>query len=333
MESLKLYFHGIKVTVISNCPRVLEYLARDFEVFCASSDHVEQSIEINAQQGEFDRSLIRGLPFLVHLGGKAFGWGDERWVDYGSALLQYRASQQTGRVQAPEFSPLYHYTYYLIISTLGVAMDRMGMHRFHSVGIVCHGQSALLTMPVGGGKSTLAMQLLDDPDVSLISEDTPLIGARGMVLPFPIRISLRETHRFSISEDRFRIKNDPVFGKKFLLDLSHFGLSRCLTKEMPTHFIFRAYKTDLEFPEILAEPRWKSLLRLLISIGLGQDCPQRAEMVLRLSPAGIWEVANTLWRRLNSAFGLWRRAECYRFMMTTDIRKNAEFLKAFLAKR
>ncbi|MDG2385130.1 MAG: hypothetical protein P8N76_25895 [Pirellulaceae bacterium] len=332
LDKLTLWFHGIKLNVNSNCPELLESLRRDFESFSKSNRPVEQTISITAQHGPFDPKQIRGWPFLRHLGGKASGWGNERWVDYGNALLFYNAAQRCGRVEAEDSNPLYHYTYYLIISTLGVTMDQMGLHRFHSLGVSYHGTSALFTMPISGGKSTLAMELLGDLDVLLISEDTPLIDLNSKVFPFGIRISLREIDKLSIPDDRFRIKNDPVFGKKYLLDMSHFGMSRCMHHAMSTHFIFWAEKSSLDEPEIVPVPSRKSLPDLLIAIGMGKDCPQRAEMVLRLNPAGIREIGVTLCKRLACAISLWRRVKCYRFLMTKDVEKNARFLKVFLAE-
>lgn len=331
-ETLTLHFHGTRLNVISNCTEVLEFLARDFETFTDEKVPDEQTINITARRGEFNRNQVQGLPLFKHLGGKAYGWRNERWVDYGTALLSYHATRRCGTVESKEVNPLYHYTYYLIISTLGVVMDQMGLHRLHALGVSYSGRSALLMMPISGGKSTLAMQLLRASDAVLISEDTPLIGSKAEVFPFAIRLSLRNTCELDIADDRFRVKNDPVFGIKYLLDISHFGMSRCLSESTTADFVFIAEKSDLDEPALIPMPGWKSLLQLLWSIGMGKDCPQRAEMVLRLNASGIFEIAGTLKRRIACAISLWQRVKCYRFIMTKDIKKNANFLESFLSE-
>jgi hypothetical protein len=93
--------------------------------------------------------------------------------------------------------------YYLIIVISGEQLDAQGLHRFHAVGISYRGLAFLVSMPPNGGKSTLAMSLLDDPEFLLISEDTPLIDLRGRIHPFPIWCYPRTRRKMQPSSQTF----------------------------------------------------------------------------------------------------------------------------------
>ena len=280
----------------------------------------------------FDPSLIvsTGLPFLSHLGGRAYGWSDRRWVDYGGALLFYDHRAACGAVTSECPNLLYHYTYYLIIALSGEYLDRHDLHRLHGLGISYQGNTLLVSMPVNGGKSTLVMSLLDDPECCLISEDTPLVDGHGRIHPFPIRISLRELRGRNIPAEFIREKLDPIFGRKILVDLDYHGLHRIRTAPSERPLVCWGERSDCATPSVRRMHPLRSLYLVILHLTTATGCPQRAEIMLRFSPSGVATLCRIALLRLKAAMVLWRRGRFYHLVVSTDIAANAAFVKDFL---
>ncbi len=327
---LVLFFGPCCIAVHSEDGDLIEKLARDFSYFTAPRADSGVCITVTAERHEPDRRADGGRYLFTHFNGRAYGWGDRRRVRYPETLVTYDAAADRGSVVSPDEELLHHYTYYLIIALAGTHLDARGFHRFHALGISVAGKPALFCMPISGGKTTLGLALIEDPEVSLYSEDTPLIDSRGRVHPFAVRWSLREGHSAAIPERWTRIKNDPVFGKKILVDLDYYGLDRVTSTPGWSPLVFWSVKSSQERPSVQAIHPFRSLALLVYCIVSGKDCPQRAEVILRLSPGGIRMIATVFCRRLVAAVRLWRNSASYWFYMTPDVPANAAFIKDFI---
>lgn len=333
MTRLELCFHGCRVVVRSEDAAVCEKLACDFSYYRAGGAGAGPAIDILAERAEPAFEAVRGRPLFRHFNGDVHGWGDQRWVRYDDALVFYDARRNQGRVTSADEHLLYHYTYYLVIAKVGEALDRRGLHRFHSLGISIDGQAALFPMPVSGGKTTLALALLEDTDVRLYSEDTPLIDARGRVHPFAVRLSLREAQAARFPAEHLRPKRDPVFGDKYLVDLTFYGHHRVCAEPGRGPIVLWGRKSGQEQPAVEPMGSLRSLYLLLVFVILGKDCPQRAEVFVRVSARGLWMMGTMFLRRSLAAIQLWRGSRAYWFNMTPDIARNAAFVKTLLRDR
>lgn len=328
--SLSLFFGLCRLTIHSTNEGLLDRLARDFSYFAAPRVKPSDYVTIRAELREPDWSVIRGRYLFTHFNGRAYGWGDRRWVRYAESLVAYDAAANQGSVTSPDEELLYHYTYYLMIALVGKQLDAHGFHRFHALGVSVTGQAALFSMPISGGKTTLGLTLMEDPAVSLYSEDTPLIDSRGLVHPFAPRLSLRDGHGAGIPERWIRIKSDPVFGRKTLVDVDYYGQHRVAATPGQSPLVFWSIKSTQGKPSVRAMHPLRSLVWLVYYIVIGKDCPQRAEVLLRFSPGGIRMIAGLFFRRLVAAVQLWRNSRSYRFYMTRDVPANAAFIKDFI---
>ena len=324
-----LYFGSCRVTVDA-ASGLIAKLRRDFSWFSTQRVPSQRRVGVTAVLQPPDWSEVRGWYFFTHFNGRVYGWGDRRWVRYSDSLVAYDAAANQGRVASLDDERLHHYTYYLIIALVGMELDALGFHRFHALGVAVEGRTALFSMPITGGKTTLGLALMKDPAVELYSEDTPLIDRRGFVHPFTVRLSLREGDAAAIPVQFLRQKNDPVSGRKILVDLEYFGLERIAAAPGANALVFWSVKSRQPRPSVRALPSWRSLALLLYQIVVGKDCPQRAEVILRLSPGGIRMIAALLHSRALAAWALWRSSRLYRFYMSPDIAANAEFIRQFI---
>ena len=132
------------------------------------------------------RFLFRGPGFVAqdHLG--------RRVVKYdcgGVASYDYRRRQ--GRISAKDPVRLRELAYLALLSRTGEALDRAGLHRVHALGFESGGRGGLLLLPSGGGKSTLALELLRRSEAGLLSDDTPVVGVDGSLRAFPLRMGFK----------------------------------------------------------------------------------------------------------------------------------------------
>ncbi len=328
--TLELFFGPCRLTLHATEQTLCQSILRDFSDFAVQRGPVRESIAVTSELRQPEWNSIRGRYVFSHFNGRVYGWGDRRWVRYAESLIAYDAFANQGSVISLDSERLYHYTYYLIIALTGKHLDEWGFHRFHSLGVSVAGQAALFAMPISGGKTTLGLALMQHPDVTLFSEDTPLLDRRGSVHPFAVRLSLREGHRAQIPERWTRVKNDPIFGKKILVDLDYYGLDRVQHTPGVRPLVFWSIKAGHQKPSVQPLHPLRSLAALLYFIVIGKDCPQRAEVVLRFSPAGIRMLAKLFCLRLLAACSLWRNSRSYRFFMTPDIALNAAFVKEFI---
>jgi len=327
--TLGLYFRSCRVTVDAG-GALLDKLKRDFSWFTTQRVPTARQFGVTALLAAPDWNGIRGPYFFSHFNGRVYGWGDRRWVRYSDSLVTYDAVARQGRVESLDEERLHHYTYYLIIAVVGQELDELGFHRLHALGVVVEGRAALFSMPVTGGKTTLGLALMQDPAIGLYSEDTPLIDHRGCVHSFAVRLSLREGYSAAIPERFLRLKNDPVAGRKILVDLEYHGLDRVPTTPGCNALVFWSVRSGCPRPSVELLTYWRSLTLLLYHIVVGKGCPQRAEVILRLSPGGIRMLATLLVRRALAAWAISRRSRSYRFHMSPDVAANADFITHFI---
>lgn len=332
--SLTLYFYGLTIH-INSTHVLLDKIKSDFSYFLKkrSLDGFDVNIHIEALLEKPDFSMVKGLYFFSHFQGKVYGWRDVRYVRYKESLVYFDSRQKTGKVISQDENFLYHYTYYMIIAKVGEIFDCMGFYRFHALGINFSGKTAMFAMPINGGKTTLGWEIMKDKGILLYSEDTPLITNDGGVAPFPVRLSFRPGHQAQVPEKFIRYKRDPIFGEKILVDIQYYGFNRVATTNLGESFIFLSSKSSQEIPSIKKANPTYSLVLLAFLIVTGKDCPQRSELFLRVSLSGLSMICKIFWGRLKASFLLWKKSKVYYFYMTTDIEKNAEFIKEYIAKR
>src|SRR5262249_10881386 len=120
-------------------------------------------------------------------------WGRKRHCLYrdGTRLESgRRPGREWFRITGDRAEGIRETAWEAILSALGEALDRRGVHRVHALGVECGGYAGLVVLPSGGGKSTLACLLsLTQGPVRILSEETPLLR-NGWVYPFPLRLGL-----------------------------------------------------------------------------------------------------------------------------------------------
>lgn len=323
-------FYGITIAVHSSDDVVLSDVHCDFSFFACPPKKSAVTLEI-------DRDCAHRLHLpavkatLQTPRNIVYRDGNDTYVDYfGQALAFY--SGETGKWQIYcENRDLAHEIVFLtILSRVGEHLDRIALHRVHALGVEVGGRAYLILLPMAGGKTTLALRLLEAEGISLLSEDSPLISREGRVYPFPLRIGVRVNNEPpGIPEQYKRTVQRMEFGPKTLIDIAYFKGKVGNPASVSAILLGERWLTGEAFIRpIRRRYAFKSFLTdCVVGIGLFQGM----EYVLKHSGWEILGKSGTALSRLRNSLTVIRRARVYRFGIGPDPDRNAETLREFLA--
>lgn len=323
--------YGVTVRFESANAGLLKDLKDDFAFFSAP-EGTAPDIRISARLAPPDPSLLKGSKKIF----RTSKWtvfktaGGTRAVLYPEGLAaEYDYRQETGRLSSVDPDLLREIAYLLILSRLGEKLDLKSLHRVHAMAAEFGGAGLLLTAPIGGGKTTLLMQLARDPAFTLLADDTPLVDPRGHIHPFPLRVGLAENSPFlkDLQPDSLRPFKRRHYPPKYLVPPPLGGGKG--PRETPCRRIF-LLKRSGGAPVIKKAGLPEAAFELLRSLVAGAGVPQMAEYFLRPELSDLPAKARILRGRARAAMALLRNCEFLNFYLAAEPELNVRALKAFL---
>lgn len=172
---------------------LLSLLEKDFSIFKVETLPAESS-QLNLFIGKSSPAVIT-IPTMVSrmqsLNSITYQQGPIRYNDYYGKLLSiFDYSKEDAQIFSLDENKAHEVAYLLILSRIGKKLDLCCLHKLHAFAISYRELAFVCMMPMKGGKSTLLMELLKNPQVKMISDDIPLIDKLGRVYPFPIKIGV-----------------------------------------------------------------------------------------------------------------------------------------------
>lgn len=337
--SLRFDFYGLVVTVRCAEPSVLEEVRRDFTYFlepestAAGGTEGLPGLRVNMHLATPPYTSLPSLPaaFLTPR-NICYRDGSTSYIDYfGRGLAVFDREGGTCEAHSPDPHLLREIVYLLILSTVGEHLDGRGLHRIHALGVNHRGHGVLLLLPSGGGKSTMAMALLRTGDVSLLSEDTPLVDRRGRIHPFPLCIGIRNGSDPGVPRKYVRTVRRMEFDPKQLIDLEYFD-DRVSGPVEPA-LIIVGERSLGEDSAIRPIPRHQALRALLKYMVVGLGVYQGLEFLLERGTRELFGKSGVAASRLYNGLQLLCRAPAYRFTLGRDTTKNATTCLEFIERR
>lgn len=282
MRSARLSVYGTSLRLTSESP-ALEALARDFAHFRAPEDGcADVSLELVPSQPP--ASLPAGSLRLACAKWRAYADGPRRIVRYeGGEAVVYDYAGERGTVYCADAHRLHELGYLVALSRLGRRLDAAGLHRVHALGFEWRGQGGLLLLPSGGGKTTLALELLARTPAGLLSDDSPLLDGRGRLRAFPLRLGLRPDADVSgIPPALVRAFERRYHGPKKLVELDFF--KDRVRDDVPLRWLVVGRRGGAR-AELSASGPLPAARALAANLVVGWGVPQMTEYALRAREA------------------------------------------------
>ena len=220
--------------------------------------------------------------------------------------------------------------YLLVLSLFGQYCDTNNMIRIHALGLSYKDTAFLMPIPPGGGKSTMAFNILKDKDIKLISDDEPIYANTGKFLPFPLRIGTLNKDMLHNIPEKYVYSIDRIeFGKKFFIDCSYWEdqIEHRYLKKSVLFFTQRVLNGQSSICPTPKYPVFKSLIRdAVVGIGLYQGI----EFLFSHSSLEVFQKFKIAIKRLRLALQLTQSSQTFKLTLSNDIQENTKTLRQFI---
>lgn len=320
---LDFYHHSILVS--GNEVSLIEKLREEFDFFVRPEvSHLDATVELFQEVSPEIPSLV-AVKILEN--ASVYRLGQRQYIDYGDALAIWDQFENTVKIYSQNTERLFELGFLAIHSLLGQGLEKRGLCRVHAMAVSLGNTNAVLMLPSKGGKSTLLGQLLEHPDIKIISDDMPLIDLNGYVHAFPSKISFtaRPSEGFmaGLKWSEFVRAHYPP---KWTAGLA--GLKDKIERESPSHQTLLIAGKRLSQGRSLLSPisKWRMTGPLLEHMIIGLGLPQIIELFLKFKWTDIFKLMGHAFVRTFCAFQVARKSKCFFFYLGPDRNQNAQLI-------
>jgi hypothetical protein len=323
-SSADLSVYGLRIAVGGDWPEVAEDVVRDFAWFRHAANGTPAEVEVTLLRTppDYDR-YARLRPAFVTPRNVVYQDEGTTVVDYFGRALSV-LDRRTGRLVVKGEDPglVHEAAYHFLLSRVGEHLDACGLVRLHALGLSANGGAIALMLPSGGGKTTLCLRALRDPDCRLLSEDSPLIDRRGVVHPFPLRIGINPSDAPLLPENgSVRTIERMEFHSKLALDVESFE-DRIETSPKPLRHLVIGRRTLGRTARLEPAPRRRALGPLLREAVVGVGVYQGMEFVLQRGMRDVLGKLGTAAGRSAGSAGALARARVWHLELGRDHERN-----------
>ncbi|MGD0008529.1 MAG: hypothetical protein ABSE93_08305 [Terriglobia bacterium] len=323
--SVFLDIYGYRVAIRSSLCPVLENLAQDFAFFRTEAEPAD-SHTIELLEGDPPYDKISDAKAVVYTPRNvSYRSGTSTIIDYsGHALGIHEPANKSFRLFSREPDFLYEAAYLFLLSQAGEALDAQHLHRVHALGISIGDSAALVLLPMGGGKSTMAASLLRYGEIGLLSDDSPLIDGQGDLHAFPLRLGILPGSEGAIPPEHLRRINRMEFGTKILVNYSYFA-GRVRPRATP-RLVFLGERSLAKSCSIRPATTGAALRAMIANCVVGLGLFQGMEFVFQRGPGEVFKKAIVAWARLRASWHMLRRSRSYHLVLGRDPEANARMI-------
>jgi len=332
MISLILNLHGLIINCQAQTAGLALELIRPFKYFKADKGHPDITVIVNEVDPPYETFSPIAASFSTPR-NVVYKDKNLKIIDYfGRGVVLQDDLKRVYFIYSRERNLLQEVFYLLILSVFGQFCDQKGMLRIHGLALSYHDKAILLVMPQGGGKSTMALAMLQQEDVKYISDDDPIFDREGHILPFPRPLGIVDQRVIRTFPEEYVYKIDRMeFGIKYFVE-NDYWKDRIETKPLNDIVLLTGHKILNGTPSIERSSKREVLFILIKEAVIGMGLYQGLEFIIGRSP---WEVLSklpTVLRRFLLALKLVRKAKTYRFALSNDIPQNTSVFKEFIQK-
>ncbi|MGA2212193.1 MAG: hypothetical protein ABSH31_02865 [Bryobacteraceae bacterium] len=319
-----------RFTVRGSVDEPVDGIRQDFAFFAAPASDQGVLIELCCQDPPLD-DLPDTDAVVYTPRNVVYRRGSRRYIDYHGRALGIQ-DEETGNLKLYSRDPslLYEAAYLYLLSQIGQSLDRRGLHRMHALGVVVKDRAVLVLLPMGGGKSTLGLHLVQHPEVKILSDDSPFIDRQGRVFAYPLRLGLLPGSEHTIPSEHRRLIHRMEFGPKHLVNYSYFQ-DRVAASAAPGLVLIGARTLNHDC-RIEDAGRLSGLRACVGNCVVGVGLFQGLEFILRSSGWELLKQTKLGLSRLRNCNQLLRRSRVCRVHLGRDPELNARTVLDFALK-
>jgi hypothetical protein len=214
--------YGYRFSIRGAPAEAVENVAQDFAFFAAPDAEANVTLELFDQNPPPDGMPVSDAVVYTPR-NVVYRSGGRRYIDYHGRAMGIQ-EERTGNLKLYSQDPslIYEAAYLYLLSQVGRHLDQRGLHRIHALGVVIRNRAVLVLLPMGGGKSTLGLHLMNYPEVRILSDDSPFLDRQGRAFAFPLRLGLLPGSEDSVPAEYRRVIQRMEFGPKHLVNYAFF---------------------------------------------------------------------------------------------------------------
>jgi len=262
--------------------------------------------------------------------------GNIRYNDYyGEALTQIDYKKNIVEMVYKNESLAHEILYLVILSRTTKFLDGLGYHKIHASAFTYSNFNILFMMPSKGGKSTMLLEMLRNPEVGLISDDTPVVNRKGEIIPFPLRLGNDDRNKVInffpyLRDEDISLFKRKYYSDKYLVDIKKIK-NKIQTKDK-TILIAGYRSTNIE-PKIELISKMKMLSELKTHLIVGIGLPMVIEYFIENTLNDHFKNLRILFSRFFTAIILVQKSECYRIALSSNPVENCHAIKRLLDEK
>lgn len=321
--------HGLVIECTTVSAALEAQLVRPFGLFLAQAGTPEVRITIVETAPPYDRFPQLEASFSTPR-NIVYDTREYKVVDYfGKGATVEDKTRRSFTIYGKDGNFLQEAFYLLVLSIFGQYCDRHGMLRVHAMALSYADKAILMPIPPGGGKSTMAVAMLQEDGFRLISDDEPIVSRSGAILPFALRIGTLDKSKTEAIPAEFVYSIDRMeFGLKYFIDVRYWE-SRLEQRALEDVIYMAARRVLNGTPSIRAIPKRRVLKSLFRDSIIGVGLYQGLEFMFSHSVWSNVRQLATLARRSRVAWKMLRRARVYEFILSGDVGENRRILGEF----
>ncbi len=328
-QQLFLNFYNITGIFNSSNEIVFKKICRDFFYFKSPFTPKEQMFDVFTHDESFETSTIaNAVAIASNSKCITYKMNNNFYHDYhGQGWIKENKEKNIFHIYSQNLDLLYELSFLTILSVSGKILDAKGLHKIHALGINYKENDIVIMMPMGGGKSTLLLSLLENKNVAIISDDTPLIDRCGNLHPFPLRIGLKNIpESFLFLKDKIETMKRLEHGEKFIIPLNVFENKIKASSKDTNKILINANRTLARDGKIIQISKARMFIHLSKHMIVGLGLPVILELFLSHGPSDFFKLCSLAAKRTIAATRLLLTCKTYQMYLGTDLKFNKKLV-------
>jgi len=328
LYSATFNFYGLRIHVHGNGEDTINKIKHDFSYFTSLTDQYDIVIETLNQKPDYRvlpslKASIYTLDYVTYQNTKNI------FTDYHNKGLRiFDKKSNHYKIYSDNAALTHEIAYLTILSAAGKYLDSKHIHRIHALGLSKNGNAVLILLPEKGGKSTLALQLINSGKIKLISEESPLLSSKGEILPFPLRMELVPEMRHSIPERFVYHAYFSRAGNKVLIDTDY--CSELISQSYFPGIVLLGERILSNDCRIIPAGKTKAAGEFVKNSVIGLGLHQGMEYLLGGNIIEKLGKSTLVLSRLKNSLRVLRKSKVFRYQIGHDFENNANTLLNFL---